>query len=192
MPFLREASRYLALASGWAVLMLALIVAAEVVSRKLFSFSFQAADELGGYILAIASVTGFSIALVERAHTRIDLVWARVPVSAQAILNILAYASLAAFSLYMAWQGGIAFSQSLALQSTSFTPLRTPLWIPQGLWLLGLAFFSLVCTWLTIEAIKASWRDAQSANEEFGPRPGEITAKAEAQDQSASHGKGVT
>ena len=58
---------------GWMFLALSVLVAAETLSRKLFNFSFQGADELGGYALAVGSSLAFTVALVERAHIRIDL-----------------------------------------------------------------------------------------------------------------------
>ncbi|MFZ2102428.1 MAG: TRAP transporter small permease [Oricola sp.] len=170
MRQIRAISNALAILAGWAVLLLALIVTAEVLSRKLFSYSFQAADELGGYILAIASVTGFSCALVARAHTRIDLVLDRLPAPLKAALNILAYLTLTGFAAYMAWHAWIALSQSISLQSRSFTPLRTPLWIPQAMWFASLAFFAFSCLWATMTALSAIRRDLAAANEDFGPR----------------------
>lgn len=171
-------SHAIAILAGWMVLLLAMVVTAEVLSRKLFSFSFQAADELGGYILAIASVAGFSLALITRSHTRVDLVWAHLPGPAKAGLNIIAYLTLTGFAAYMAWNAWIALSQSLVLQSRSFTPLRTPLWIPQSIWCACLVFFALVSLWTTIAVIVTTWRDMQAAIEDFGPRPGE-TAELE-------------
>ena len=57
---------------------LSAFVAAETVSRKLFNFSFQGADELGGYVLAIGGALSFTVALIERAHIRIDLIHLRL------------------------------------------------------------------------------------------------------------------
>ncbi len=179
MRQIRSISNALAILAGWAVLILALIVTAEVLSRKLFSYSFQAADELGGYILAIASVTGFSYALVARAHTRIDLVWGKLPAPVKSGLNILAYLTLTAFAVYMAWQAWVAFSQSIMLQSRSFTPLRTPLWIPQAMWFAGLAFFAITCLWTTAALLAATRRDMKTANTEYGPRSSETIESEE-------------
>ena len=41
---------------GIVFLVLSVVVAVETIARKVFNFSLQGADELGGYSLAIGSV----------------------------------------------------------------------------------------------------------------------------------------
>ena len=64
---------------GYILLALAVLVTAETIGRKLFSFSLQGVDELGGYVLAVASSLAFTTALVERAHIRIELFHVMLP-----------------------------------------------------------------------------------------------------------------
>ena len=75
---------------GLAFLVLAGAVATETIMRKVFNRSLQGVDELGGYILALAGATSFAVALVARAHIRIDLVHDHLPLALRVILNILA------------------------------------------------------------------------------------------------------
>ena len=49
---------------GTIFLVLSFIVTIETISRKVFNFSLQGADELGGYSLAIGSTIAFCLALV--------------------------------------------------------------------------------------------------------------------------------
>ena len=53
---------------GAIFLALSAIVTIETIARKVFSFSIQGADELGGYALAIGSTLAFSLALMGRNH----------------------------------------------------------------------------------------------------------------------------
>ena len=69
---------WLAVAAGWTLLALAILVTFETIVRKFFGFSIQGADEIGGYVLAISSSIGFCYALVMRAHIRIDLLLSRL------------------------------------------------------------------------------------------------------------------
>ena len=70
---------------GLVLIAFALFVSAETVSRKVFNFSFQGADELGGYALAIGGALSFTIALLERGHIRIDLLHDKLGTRAQAV-----------------------------------------------------------------------------------------------------------
>ena len=71
---LHKLSTAFAVIFGYVFLALSGLVTFETVSRKVFGFSIQGADELGGYALAVGSALAFSVALIERSHIRIDLV----------------------------------------------------------------------------------------------------------------------
>jgi TRAP-type C4-dicarboxylate transport system permease small subunit len=58
---------------GAIFLTLSVVVTVETLARKLFNFSLQGADELGGYALAIGSTLAFTLALVGRNHIRVDV-----------------------------------------------------------------------------------------------------------------------
>ena len=120
------------------------LVSAEVVLRKVLNMSFGGADELSGYAYAIASSWAFAFALLSRDHIRIDVVYVVFPPRVRAGLDIVALASLGAFAVTLAIYAGQALSFSLEMGATANTPLATPLWIPQALWLLGFILFLVV------------------------------------------------
>lgn len=136
--------RVLALAAGYVLLIQAAVTAVEIVARKVFNHSFQGVDELGGYALAIAGAVGFGYAAVTCAHTRIDLVLAKLPLAGRAVLHQIAAIVLMVVAFGMFWYGLRSLRQSIEFGAISTTPLQTPLWIPQGLWVIGLALFALV------------------------------------------------
>ena len=66
----------LSIAFGYMFVALSLFVTAETIMRKLFNVSFQGADELGGYALAVGSSLAFSIAwLGVFRHGPLEWVW---------------------------------------------------------------------------------------------------------------------
>ena len=156
---------------GTMLLGLSFLVAIETLSRKLFGFSFEGADELGGYTLVIGATLAFSIALVERAHIRIDLIHGRLPPKAQAALNWLAVVSLALFGLFMAWICLPVVQDTLAYNSTAQTPWATPLIWPQAVWYAALVVFALIGVWLAARATALLLKGRiEALNADFHPR----------------------
>ncbi|WP_158555044.1 TRAP transporter small permease subunit [Fulvimarina endophytica] len=133
-----------AFAFGCVLVGLSLFVTADVVSRKLFAVSFEGADELGGYILAVGAGLAFVIALAERAHMRIDVLYVHLPLALRAALDWVALASLVAMALLLVFLGWQMLTESISYHSTAPTPWATPLAWPQSLWLASLALFLLV------------------------------------------------
>src|ERR1041384_4055503 len=130
---------------GLAFLVLAVAVTAETIMRKVFNQSLQGVDELGGYILALAGTMSLSVALVARAHIRIEIVHEHLPKGLRSPLNVIASVSIlvcAVALLRMAW---FAYDESSVLGSTAQTPWATPLKSPQALWVLALGPFVIVC-----------------------------------------------
>lgn len=134
----------MATASGWLLILLSVLVTFEIVARKFLDFSIQGVDEIGGYVLAIFSSIGFSFALVERAHIRIDLVHRHLPAVVQVVLNFIAFVLLGGFAVLLAWRAGAVAWELLSISAAAPTPLKTPLALPQGLWFLALLIFTLV------------------------------------------------
>ena len=140
--------RLTGLAAGYGVLILSFFVAAEVVLRRTVGVSLQGADEFGGYVLAALAAFGFAFALMERAHTRIELLHERLGRTPRAALDVLAMLAVAGMAAFMAARGVAVVAESLEYGSLSGTPSMTPLWRPQAVWAAGLilfAIFSVAC-----------------------------------------------
>jgi TRAP-type C4-dicarboxylate transport system permease small subunit len=167
------------LAAGWWLLVLSAFTCVEMVARKLFRFSLQGVDEVGAYTLAVTSALGFSYTLLTRGHTRIDFLVTRMPPGVRAVLNVVAMVSLAALTVFAAWRGYTVLSESIEFQSTSTTPLQTPLWIPQSLWLLGWILFALAACMLAVHACWLYARDQAAVNRLYGPQTLEEEIAAE-------------
>lgn len=139
------------LVAGYAFLLLSVMISIEVIIRKFFGISFQGVDEMGGYALAIGCAFSFGYALLLRGHTRVDILLTHLPPRLRALLNVVAAAAMGIFAVFMAWQGWQALKETIEFDSHASTPLQTPLWIPQTLWVLGMVVFALL-------AVLLAWR----------------------------------
>jgi TRAP-type C4-dicarboxylate transport system permease small subunit len=152
-----------------------------MVTRKLFAFSLQGIDEVGGYTLAVAGAVGFSYTLVTRGHTRIDFLVGKLPAGVKAALNLLAITSLAAMSVFCVSRAWVVLSESIEFDSHATTPLQTPMWIPQGLWFGAWALFAVLCVVLAAHCAWLMFRGRTAAlNAAHGPQTLEEEIEAEA------------
>ena len=175
---------------GLAFLALAVAVTAETIMRKVFNQSLQGVDELGGYILALAGTMSLSVALVARAHIRIDIVHEHLPRVLRWPLNLVASLSIllcAVALLRMAW---FAYDESSVLGATAQTPWATPLKYPQALWVAALVPFVVVCAVEVFNILRLLLKgDVRTIDRLYGPR----TAQEELADELADlKARGVT
>lgn len=132
-----------ALIAGYATFLLSILITIEVLGRKLFNFSFQGVDEIGGYVLAIGVSFSLAYSLTMRAHTRVDVLIDKLPKTPRAVFNLAAGLLIAAFAVFLCWQSYTALRETIEFDSHASTPLQTPLWIPQSIWVVGFALFAL-------------------------------------------------
>lgn len=147
-----EIARVGAIIGGALLLLASIVICIDITLRYTVALTVGGADELAGYALAIASVWGFSTALLSRSHIRIDTVYVRVGIRARAILDMLSVAGIALFFGLVAWHGWGVMAQSYASSSRSLSDLQTPQVIPQALWFMGLVFFVAVALLLLVRA----------------------------------------
>jgi TRAP-type C4-dicarboxylate transport system permease small subunit len=140
---------------GALVLLAAAVIVVDTLTRKLFDFTLGGASELSGYVLAISASWAFPLALLDRAHIRIDSLYVLLPTRVRALLDILSLLTLLLFAGMLAWQAWLVFAQSFALGSRALTPIATPLEYPQFLWLAGLVYFALVVLLLLLRSTLA-------------------------------------
>ena len=170
----------LALLFGAIFLALSAIISVETISRKVFNFSLQGADELGGYALAVGSTIAFSLALMGRNHIRVDVFHELLSRRLQAVLNWLSIVLLATLGVFIAWVAFKVLADTLSYGSTAQTPWATPLILPQGVWYAGLVVFALVASGF---AIRATWLLARgrldTLNRDFHPKSAKEELKEE-------------
>jgi TRAP-type C4-dicarboxylate transport system permease small subunit len=161
--------RLLQIACGWALLAICFATLYDIVARRLFAHSVQGVTEVGAYMLAIVSAFGFSSALLQKAHSRVDFLFPRMPPFLISMLNLAAAVLLFGLAAISVWQGWHVLDESLLFDSRASTPLQTPLWIPQGLWLAGLAVFAGVTFACAVHAVILFVKDHDRLNALYGP-----------------------
>jgi len=137
--------------AGWLFVVCALFVTFDVLARKFLGFSSQSTTELSGYMLGVGIAWGLAGALDARTHVRIDILIQKVPPRWRRYLHWLALASLAVFAgflLYGAWHTTM---ESWDFKATDNSLLKTPLIIPQGLWLFGIGVFGVMAALRVVE-----------------------------------------
>ena len=133
---------------------LALFIAYDVVARKwgeeLGLPTTQVTDELGSYMLVLATTWGFAYALWTDAHVRIDVLLPYFPPRMKAAFDLLAYAAMAVFACLFAWRCWLLVFDSWDTGITSSTYLLTPLWIPQLILASGFSLLALTSVLIVV------------------------------------------
>ena len=95
-------ARVLAWIGGAMIMVAALIVSAEVISRKLLSLPFSGSDEIGAYLFAIGTSWSMAFVLVTRGHVRIDALYGMFSPFVRALLDLVALIGLAVLVVALA------------------------------------------------------------------------------------------
>ncbi len=156
---------------GAVFVVLSFAVAIEVTMRKMLNVSLQGVDELGGYALATGAAIAFSLALVARAHIRIDLIHGRLPRAVRLGLNLVSVLVLAVIATALPVLAWFALSDSISMNSTAQTPWATPLRWPQSVWFAALAVFAAVAIGSALRALGHAFAGrADRLEHDYGPR----------------------
>ncbi len=157
--------------AGWLFVLCALFVTFDVLARKFLGFSSQSTTELSGYMLGVGIAWGLAGALDARTHVRIDILIQKVPPRWRGYLHWLALASLAVFAGFLVYGAWHTTMESWDFKATDNSLLKTPLIIPQGLWLFGIGVFGLMATLRVVEvALLLPGGDIQAIEHLTGPR----------------------
>ncbi|MEM1431704.1 MAG: TRAP transporter small permease [Pseudomonadota bacterium] len=158
----------LALGAGVTIALLAVLISVDIIGRDLFGVSVQGTDEIGGYVLAFVGSLGMALTLMRRGHPRIDLFFRFFPPTMRDALNVTAQVAIAGFALFMAWQAWGELESTLRFGAITNTPLQTPLWVPQSIWLAGMVFFALTCCLTSAHALWLFTTDRRAVSRVYG------------------------
>src|SRR4051794_3948819 len=126
------------------------VIGVDILTRYVFNFSFEIADELGGYMLVVMTFVSLSVCQANGAFHQVELVQARLSprwrALSAAIFDVLAF-GLAAILLWHFIR--LEFS-SYRFGERAPTFLETPLWLPRLAMAVGVAglCISIVRTFL--------------------------------------------
>jgi TRAP-type C4-dicarboxylate transport system permease small subunit len=160
-----------------------LLISFDVIARKLFSFTVGGADELSSYAFAIGTSWSLAFVTLQRANVRVDVIYQHLPVRLSAVIDWLALASLGVFMTVLTRYVYDMVETSWIQNSAANTPLGTPLWIPQGLWLLGLAWMCVTVALMLLRASTALVTGDLVTVKEIG---GVRSSQEEAEDEAAA------
>lgn len=176
-------AQILGIVFGVMMISLSLAVAAETILRKFFSFSLGGIDELGGYAIAIAAPLSFTVALIGRAHIRINQLTQHFPRKLQAVLDVVAVLSLALLAIFFFYFTVRTVAETQAYKSIAQTPWATPLIWPQSIWLVTSIAFPLAAIILSARAVRMLLRgDWTGIRKSFGTVSAEEELEAELED----------
>jgi len=132
-----------AVLSGLAFVFMTLLILAEIFMRTFFDKSTLIASEYSGYTLAAMIYLGLGYSFRQGAHIRITFLKERLRGWALHLTEIfcaLLGSALCAMSTIFLWE---MVTTSYQRGATAYTVVETPLWIPQGIILVGLVIMSL-------------------------------------------------
>lgn len=188
---MKRLESFLANVFGVIFIALSFVVTVETISRKVFNFSLQGADELGGYALAVGGVIAFTLALLGRNHIRVDVFFEAMPKGMKAALNWLSIALLAFFAVTLVVVSYKVLNETVEYGSTAQTPWATPLIYPQSVWYSGLIMFAVAAV---ILAGRATYllvtRRIDELNVEFHPKSAKEELKEELDDLASRSAAG--
>ena len=154
-----KAADWLSLRAVWGggtmIFLAAIIVSVDVIARKVLGISLGGADELSGYAFAIGTTWALAFTLLRRANVRVDALYQHLPNKVCAMLDLLALVALGTFATLLARYGFEVAAESFTRNAMSNTQLKTPLWIPQGMWFLGLALFVITLGLMLLRGVTA-------------------------------------
>lgn len=146
-------SRYAIIAGGCLTIASILLISVDVIVRKVANTSLGAADELSSYAFAISTTWALAYTALRRANVRVDAIYQYFPVRIAAVIDWFTLVALGVFMAFLTWYGFDVVLSSWNQGARSNTILGTPLWIPQGLWFLGLLW---MCITLGLMLIRSS------------------------------------
>lgn len=176
----------LSLAAAWVggaiTLASVLLICFDVIVRKFFGFTTGGADELSGYAFAISTSWSLAFVVLHRGNVRVDALYQLFPVRVSAVLDWLSLVALGVFMVFLTYYASFVVDTSWVQNSAANTPLATPLWIPQGLWFLGLVWMCLVLALMLVRASAALVTgDLTAIKDLCGVRSAEEEAQEEAE-----------
>ena len=158
------------------------LICFDVIVRKFFGYTVGGADELSSYAFAISTTWSLSFALMQRANVRVDVIYQYFSPRVAAFVDWIAIVALAVFIVMLTRYAFEVMNTSIVQNSAANTPLATPLWIPQGLWFIGLCWMVVVLALMLLRASIALVKgDIKTVHQLIGVRSSKEEAKEEAE-----------
>ncbi|WP_142850303.1 TRAP transporter small permease [Telmatospirillum sp. J64-1] len=125
-----------------AILAILVIVGSDIITRTFFNFSFEVADEIGGYMLAALAFFSLAVTQANNGFHRVEILQDLLSQKNRLLSRIVFDLVTLFFVLLLLWvftRFGLASFHS---GNVAPTHLRTPLWLAQLPMVLGLVTFA--------------------------------------------------
>lgn len=135
----------LGIASGFATLLITLVVVVDVSARAIFSSPLDMATELSEFLLVVLVFLGLAAAQQNRQNYAIDVASRHLPLALQILLENLGYLFSLVLVAVLAWLSTKQAYSAFQRGEAGFGIIAFPLWparflLALGLWLLALQF----------------------------------------------------
>ncbi len=187
---LERISRVAVWVGGAALLLAAIMVTLDVLSRKILGVTMSGSDEITGYVFAASTSWAYSYCLLNRANIRIDAVYGLFPRSVQAALDVIGTLLLLVFMGVLTERAIFTLKNSIEYESVSVTTLTTPLWVPQLFWVSGLVLLMVTLVFISIFSLTALFQgDFRTVTRVVGIKSREEEIEEEARNAGAMTGE---
>ncbi|WP_417228478.1 TRAP transporter small permease subunit [Amphritea sp.] len=115
----------------------------EIVLRSFFATSTFVLDEMVGYGVAAMTFLTLGYAAHDDALIRVDVVASKLKGRVKCGFEVLCLSMTLAMSCYITWYMWIGVKRNWDRGAVSESIAEVPLWIPEGLVLLGIFLFSI-------------------------------------------------
>ena len=160
-------SRVLAWIAGAIILFgCAVPIAIDVVSRFFLNRTLVESFEISGYGLAACIGLGMGYTVTTKANIRVDFIVAKLPARVRTAFDLLAALALAVVAVALAYFAWGKLQQTWVLNAKSISTLQVPLYVPQGIWWVGLFWFGCVAVLSPVLAVVRLIRGDRAAFEE--------------------------
>ncbi len=129
---------------------IAIVVITELITRNLFGFSFEASEELGGYIIVGITFLSLPVCQVFRAYHHVQFIQNRLSPRMRALSHLVFDGLSLVFTGVLLWQLSRFVLQSYHSGDQAATLLATPLWIPQAVMPIGIVA-------VTVSLLRSAW-----------------------------------
>jgi TRAP-type C4-dicarboxylate transport system permease small subunit len=153
LRFLPGLMRLQHLLSEATILVMALMVAAEVICRSFLGFSLLIVEEVGGYLLVALVFLGMGLALRDGALFRVEFIINTLSPRYRNILQCIFDGICMAVMAMLCWQLGWQVYESYIRGVRAATTLGTPLYLPQLVMVAGSLSTTLVLLSQLLEGI---------------------------------------
>ena len=122
-----------------ALIIMLVMIGGDILTRYLLNFSFEIADELGGYMLVVMTFVSLSVCQVNNAFHQVELVQARLSARGRALSAAMFDVLSFGFAALLLWQLLKLERSSYRFGEKAPTYLETSLWIPRLAMAIGVA-----------------------------------------------------